>query len=211
MATVLSRVLGGFLYGAVPAGFAAKLSYDLLDRNMDEDTYGWEDIAVSMGASKLPDNITEKQKKLGVRKRARLEMVTPEIEAKARACHDACYQWAQFGGPVGVGLGSFIAYQAATALEFNGPPKVKEVLKEYKATLGFLNKYLFMGCGVYLGAQISYYAGKALLINTYGEGPVRCFQMGITQGTKFEIDDEAEAKIKAFEERKAKDNGPQLS
>jgi hypothetical protein len=139
--SVVKNALGGVAIFSVVGGLAAKTMYDLIDRNMDEETFGWEDIAVTMGATPRPPPV-QKKKKVVYRKRAELLSVSPDTEAKARAFHDLCYAWMQYGLPGGIGFGAVSGYQCSTLLEARGPEPVAHALRTYKSTLGFASRYL---------------------------------------------------------------------
>ena len=136
---VLSRVVSGLPYMLICGGMAGKLTYDLIDRNMDPEVFGWEDVAIALGATRKPEDDTQKRRSVVrtvestvagsarhslVRQRAQVVGCSAELETRAEACLRDGQTWAQWVGPTAVGAGAFCGHQAAVFVEHGGPMQV---------------------------------------------------------------------------------------
>ena len=55
-----------------------------------------------------------------------------------------------------------------------------ELLANWKSTLGFAHRYLWVMVGVYAGAQLAYHGGDAYLKARHGERAMQCFKVAFS-------------------------------
>lgn len=178
-------VLSGVPYSLVTSLLFGKLAYDLLDRNMDDELFGWENIAVALGATAIPEAQSTKLQQRRP-KRAVLQHVTAETESESRMFYQRAWTWVQFVGPVGVALGVHGGYLASVVFEKAGPAEVARVLQSHPASLGMLFRYTFFVPGAYIGAKVAYVVGNLYLGMFHDGAPLKAFLKTLADGTKFE-------------------------
>ena len=199
-----SEVLSGIPWSVVTGALVAKLSWDLWDRNIEHD-YGWQNVAVAMGATPKP----EKKKVIGgARKQtvpakqteqrsptkiAVLKHVTPETEAAAQDFFSRMYTWVRIAGPVGSAVGAYVAYTTASFMEAANSDAAAKLIQNTVGkpmpnmqSVAFTGvRTVFMGIGAYVGARVVYEGGRVYFETCDDKVALKSFLEAMADGTKW--------------------------